>query len=79
MKIPVIRNLVKSYSLEELRSAEEALLNESAPAIEIGGEDEGEQLTHVIGAIEIKNHIEKGMSDAEALRAFTQRVRKSIG
>lgn len=78
MKIPVIRQLVKQFDLADLQKAENALLEEQKPHIEIGGEDEGEQLTHVIGAIEIKNHINAGMKEGEALRAFTQRVRKSI-
>ncbi len=78
MKLPVIKKLAKEYSIEELRAAEEALLNEAQPMISIEGEDEGEQLTHVIGAIEIKENIEKGMSDREALREFSQRVRQSI-
>lgn len=78
MKVPVIRQLVKSHSLEELRKAENDILEENTPAIEIGGEDEGEQLTHVIGAIEILQNIEVGMKEGEALRAFTQRVRNSI-
>lgn len=78
MKIPAIKKLVGEYSVEELRAAEDALLNEQTPTIDVGGEDEGEQLTHLIGAIEIKNNIEKGMAEKDALRAFTQRVRNSI-
>ena len=78
MKVPVIRQLVKTHSLEALQAAENDLLEERIPSIEIEGEDEGEQLTHVIGAIEIHNHINAGMKESEALRAFTQRVRNSI-
>jgi hypothetical protein len=78
MKLPVIRKIVKEYSLDELRAAEQALLNEEAIEIEVEGEDEGEQLTHIIGAIEILENIAGGMSDKDALRAFSQRVRNSI-
>ncbi len=78
MKLPVIRKIVKEYSLDELRTAEQALLNEESIAIEVEGEDEGEQLTHIIGAIEILENIAGGMSDKDALRAFSQRVRNSI-
>lgn len=78
MKVPVIRNLVKTYSAEELRTAEEALLEEQPLTIEVGGDDEGEQLTHIIGALEILDNVSKGMSEGEALRAFTSRVRNSI-
>lgn len=78
MKLPEIKNLVKTYSLAELQAAEQALLNEEAPAIDIAGEDEGEQLTHVIGAIEILQHVANGMDEKTALRTFSQRVRNSI-
>ena len=78
MKLPVIRKIVKEFSLEELKTAEAALLEERPLAIEVEGEDEGEQLTHIIGAIEIKEHMANGMSDKDALRAFSQRVRNSI-
>lgn len=78
MKVPVIRTLVKTYSIEELRAAENALLEEQPLAIEVGGDDEGEQLTHIIGAVEILENIQNGMKEGEALRAFTSRVRNSI-
>ena len=79
MKIPVIKKLVDSYSLDELRLAEEALAEEQSPAIEIEGEDEGEQLTHAYAAIWITER----MNDADlefkiALREFTSKVRDSI-
>jgi hypothetical protein len=78
MKLPEIKKLVQQHTLAELRAAEEALLNEQVPAIVVGGDDEGEQLTHIIGAIEILESIEKGAAEKDALRAFTQRVRNSI-
>lgn len=78
MKLPVIKTLVKTHSLEELKAAEDALLNEQQPEIAIDGDDEGEQLTHVIGAIEILQHIADGMDEKTALRTFSQRVRNSI-
>ncbi|KAB2814719.1 DUF6952 family protein [Phaeocystidibacter luteus] len=78
MKIPAIRKLVKTYSLEELLQAEADILEEKTPSIEVEGDDEGEQLTHLIGSIEILRNIDNGMKESEALRAFTLRVRNSI-
>ncbi|PWJ42196.1 DUF6952 family protein [Sediminitomix flava] len=79
MKIPVIKKLVANYSVEELEKAEEALGDEQKPQIEIDGEDEGEMLTHAYAAIWVKNKmIEDNMEFREAMRAFTQKVRKSI-
>lgn len=78
MKLPAIKKLVETYSLEDLRKGEEALLNEQTLPIEVEGEDEGEQLTHIIGAIEVLEKVEQGEDPKNALREFVQRVRNSI-
>lgn len=79
MKIPVIKNLVSQFSLEELQAAEEALLEEREPAIKIEGEDEGEQLTHAMAAIWILNDMNHNGHDLKtALRNYTVKVRDSI-
>jgi hypothetical protein len=79
MKLAVIKKLAETQTLEDLRLAEEAILNEDRPQIEIDGEDEGEQLTHTIAAIQILSDMEKdGVDLRTALRAYTERVRNSI-
>lgn len=78
MKIPVIRKLVESYTLEELQAAEEALANEEQPAVTVEGDDEGEQLTHAYAAIYIKQEMEGGADFKTALRDYTRKVRESI-
>lgn len=79
MQIPVIKQLAETHSIAVLRAAEDAIINEQKPAIEIQGKDEGEQLTHVLAAIEILSDMEKGGIDFRtALRNYTQRVRNSI-
>lgn len=79
MKIPVIKKLAEAHSLDELRAVEEALYNEEVPVIEVKGEDEGEQLTHVLAAVFIKEHMEEHGSDLKtALREYTLKVRNSI-
>ena len=79
MKIPVIKKLAEAHSLVELQAAEEALYNEETPAIEIVGDDEGEQLTHVLAAVFIKEHMAEHGSDLKtALREYTVKVRNSI-
>jgi hypothetical protein len=79
MKIPVIKKIVEKYTLEELQKAEEAMLEEQAPAIEIEGEDEGEKLTHVLAAVWVKNEIQTNGTEAmTAIRNYAQRVRNSI-
>ncbi|MCE2495650.1 MAG: hypothetical protein J4F31_03570 [Flavobacteriales bacterium] len=77
MKIPAIKALLE-YDLDTLRKAEAAIEEGETPEIEVGGVDEGDQLTNVFVAIWIKEQIEKGTEEKEALRAFTKKVRNSI-
>jgi hypothetical protein len=47
--------------------------------IEVGGDDEGEQLTHILGAIDILYKVKHENKDPKlALREFFERVRNSI-
>ena len=78
MKVSAIKKLLK-FNIEELQKAEELLAEEQPPQIEVEGEDLGEKLTHVFGAIWIKKKLAEGeMDERTALRAFTQKVRGSI-
>lgn len=79
MKIPVIKKLVETQPLENLTAAEEALMEEQPLAIEVEGDDEGEQLTHVIAAAWILNYMnDNGVDFKTALREYTKKVRVSI-
>lgn len=78
MQIPVIKKLVEQYSLIQLQVAEEAMMEEQKPSIEVDGKDEGECLTHVLASIYIKEKMEQGTAFNQALRDFSQRVRNSI-
>ena len=79
MQIPVIKHLAETFTTEQLKAAEAAILNEQKPAIAVEGKDEGEQLTHVLAAIEIHHDMERSKIDFRtALRNYSQRVRNSI-
>jgi hypothetical protein len=79
MKIPAIKKLVESCSVEQLQQAENELYDEQLPSVEVEGEDEGEQLTHIIAALWIKNDMAENGTDLKtSLRTYTQKVRKSI-
>ncbi len=79
MQIPVIKKLAERFTLDQLKAAEEAMMNEQQPAIEIEGKDEGEQLTHVLAAIEMLTDMQTNNVDLRtALRNYSQRVRNSI-
>lgn len=79
MKIPAIKKAVESYTVLQLKQAEECLLNEQIPHIEIEGDDDGEKLTHTMAAIWIKEKMRTDALDFNtALRAYTSKVRASI-
>ena len=79
MNIADIKYLVETDSLEQLRAAENSIIEEQRPDIEVPGSNEGEQLTHLYGAIWISNEIKtKDIKLAMAVRAFSQKVRNSI-
>jgi hypothetical protein len=79
MKIAAIKKLVENYSLVQLMEAEVSILEERAPLIEVDGDDENEQLTHVLASIYIKDRMENhATAFSQALRDFSQRVRNSI-
>lgn len=75
----MIKGLVESASVEQLREAEAALLEEQQPSISVPGADEGEQLTHVLAAIYVHERIAADGVDAmTAIREYAKRVRSSI-
>lgn len=79
MKIPAIKKLVETQDVHALMAAEAAIIDEQPLAIEVEGEDEGEQLTHILAAIWILNHMQDSSKDFKtALREYTQKVRVSI-
>jgi hypothetical protein len=79
MKIPAIKKLIERYPMVELLNAEIQLLEGAPTGIEVEGEDEGEQLTHIIAAIWIMEEMKnKSIDFQESLRAYTKKVRESI-
>jgi len=79
MKIPIIQGLVEKHSIEILKKAEMALVAEEPLPIEVVGDDEGEQLTHIIAASWILKIMDQEEIDFKtALKEYTRKVRESI-
>jgi hypothetical protein len=79
MKIPIIKQLVETYNLQQLAAADSAIAKGETPPVQIAGEDEGEQLTHAYAAMFIRQMIdEKGMNYQTALREYAKMVREAI-
>lgn len=79
MNVQIIKQIIDSYTVPQLKQAEDDLLNERPLQISIEGKDEGEQLTHILAAIFCKEVMEKeGLNLNQAVRAYSVRVRNSI-
>jgi len=78
MKILAVKKLAQEHNLSTLKNQEQKLLDGETLEIDVLGDDEGEKLTHILGAIWVLEAVEKGMSFNDAIRAFTEKVRKSI-
>jgi SepF-like predicted cell division protein (DUF552 family) len=79
MKIPAIKKLVEIYQTEDLKKAENDIIEGNLVSILVEGSDEGEQLTHIIAALWIMDEMKDKKSEfKEALREYTKKVRESI-
>lgn len=80
MKLPVFRNLQKNCSIEEMESALNLLeVYAESPAVKEDEKDAiGEIISNICGAMEMKNMVDKGMSERDAANSFMKRVMGSI-
>jgi hypothetical protein len=79
MKVAAIKKLVEEVKVDLLLQAEEALIHEKPMPVEVDGEDEGEQLTHILAAIWILERMQEESVDFKtALRDYSKMVRESI-
>jgi hypothetical protein len=79
MKLPAVKKLAETCTREQLQAAEQDILEGRALQIDVEGEDEGEQLTHVLSAMQVLDMMEKeGLALPMALRNMAQKVRTSI-
>lgn len=80
MKIPIIRQFYQTQTPENLEKTLEVLESFS----EFRGTTEedlnvvGEMITDICGALEVHNSVKNGMSDRDALNAFSKKVLGSI-
>lgn len=80
MKLPALRKLCQQCDLDTLKQLEEELTEERPLSQPVEGEDEGEQLTHILGAIWVHEQVQQNGTDVKTeLRNFSNRVRNSIG
>ena len=78
MIVSVVRDLANRYSKSELDSAIEALETKRENTLGVAGKDDGERLSNLLAAAQIRSRMDKGMSLNDALREHSQRVRSMI-
>lgn len=80
MKLPVIKQIQRSSSVEEIETAIKVLENTSEAATL--KEDElnviGELISNMCGAIEVHRLVADGLSEKDALNTFMKKVLGSI-
>jgi hypothetical protein len=79
MKLNEVKRLAETHTPAELQTAATAIENGEQPTIAVHGDDEGEMLTHLLGALDVHQRMtDEGVDFRTALREFTNRVRESI-
>lgn len=79
MKLPVIRNLARDNNLSVLEEACNSFETKRENKLSVEGCDEGEILTHLLMAIEVRKKMEnQGLTLQDAIRQQGQRVQKLI-
>lgn len=80
MKINVVKKLAEEYDIEKMNHLVGQLENGETLSHPVEGDDEGEQLTHLLGATWILEQMKANNTDLRTeLRNFAGRVRESIG
>lgn len=80
MRSSVIKHLVEHFTDSELARAESELRNRVELSIPVDGGHNGEKLTHVLAARWILLVMgENGYTLQEGLRAFAERIRRTVG
>lgn len=74
MKAGAVRKLARDHDLAALEAAAAALLEGEGAPFEIGGDDDGERLTHVMLAQRIRKRVDAG----EDLKAVFREVMGSV-
>ncbi len=79
MKANAVKYLAENCQLDELLKIQDSLENELPLHRQVDGDDDGERLTHILGAIWIHEQIKTNNSDLKTeWRNFIGRVRNSI-
>ncbi|MEW6057854.1 MAG: hypothetical protein AB1540_14700 [Bdellovibrionota bacterium] len=78
MMVNVVKELVARHSKAELEKAASLFESRRENLLGVEGKDDGEKLSNLLAAIEIRSQVDQGASVNDALRAFSQRIRSVL-
>lgn len=78
MKVSAVRDAAERYSLDELDRGIAAITEHERDLLEVGGDDIGERLTHLLIARRIRARCEAGEGFKSAFRTEFRQVRETL-
>ena len=78
MILSVVKELVSKYTKPEIDAAIERFESSLENILGVEGKDDGEKLSNLLAAVQIRERMDKGMSLNDAIREHSQRVRSIL-
>ncbi len=79
MEVNVVKKLVENHTLEELKQAEQALIQDQPLAFEVFGIDLGEKLNYLIAAVQTLEKMNRSSIEFDiALNDYTKHVKETF-
>lgn len=78
MILNVVKDLVSKHSKDEIDRAITAFETKRENLLNVEGPDDGEKLSNLLAASEVRARMDNGMPLNEAVRDFSQRVRSVL-
>lgn len=78
MILSVVKDLVTRHSKAEIDDAIAKFENTLENLLNVDGKDDGEKLSNLLAASQIKARMDKGMAMNDAIREHSQRVRSIL-
>ena len=78
MKAGAVRKVASAYTVEQIDEAIEAYTEREEELLEVGGDDPGERLTHLLLGRRVRARIDAGEDPKSAFRAEMGAVRETL-
>jgi hypothetical protein len=78
VKAPEVRRLAQAHDAAALAAARDAMLEGEPSPLPVDGEDEGEQLTHLMLALRLRAAVDGGAPMKDAFRDLMGSVRQVL-